>query len=78
MVDSPVLLDLREILGDEYQEPLAPWQENNDNDNSHMEVWDDHSADDSSCWSYSSSLWEAIYANDIDTARAYQVELGLK
>ena len=54
--DSPVLLDWRKIQRNDYQETLAPFQGNKNNDNQHMQVWDNMEDDDSLCWSHSSSF----------------------
>ncbi len=79
--DSPGL-DWRKIHGEDYQEPgaspmepFATGQGNNANDNLQMGEWEDHSKDDSSYWSDSPSMWDAIIAEDMDMIRTFQEEM---
>ncbi len=69
--DSPGPLDWRKIHGDNYQEPVALSPGNHDNDDQHMEIWDDLSEDESSAWSNTSSMWDDIYADDVETFKAF-------
>ncbi len=72
--NSPGPLDRRKIHGDDYQKTLALSLGNHDNDDLHMEMWDDFGEDDSSYLSYTSSMWDAIHADDVETFRAFQEE----
>ena len=61
---------LKKIHGDNYQEPGALSLENHDND----DLRDDFGVDDSSYLSYISSMWDDIYADDVETFKAFQEE----
>ncbi len=73
--DGLGFLNLRKTNGGEYQEPLATQQGKNANDNLRMGEWVDHSKDDSSYWSDSPSLWDAIIEEDMDMFRIFQEEM---
>ncbi len=77
MEDSLGPVDWRKIHREDYKEPSAPLQGKNNNDNSRMEAWDDIVEDDSSYWSHSSSFWDDIWADNVDTFCTFQEEMEL-